>query len=139
MPTKAPGVYRVRAPRGEPDAIATLPELVCYNTLVELGYEPDADFTFQSDVLGGREEKGGQVVDFMFENPPGLAFSVLGEYYHYRLRGGSRLEDLTNRDELALTGIDLIFLDEEDLLAQPRWVVGEALQRRDHSKVARGD
>lgn len=118
---------------------ATAPELVCYNELVRLGYAPDTDFVFQSVQFGGRMDKGGQVVDFFFDNPPGLAISVLGEYFHYRLRGGSRALDLMARSELALAGTTLIFIDEDDLMG-PRagWFVQEALQFRDHSKLGRG-
>ena len=116
---------------------ATTPELLCYNMLVELGYSEPEDFTFQTNVFGGRFTRGGQVVDFMFTNPPGLAFSVLGEYYHYRLQGGSTVTDLAAREELALIGVNLVFLDEDDLMTRTRWIVTEALEGRDHSKRAR--
>ena len=43
------------------------------------------------------------------------------------------------REELALEGITLIFIDEEDLLSRATWIVREALQFRDHSKIARGE
>ena len=118
---------------------ATSPEIVCYNVLVRLGYHPDVDFVFQSVQFGGRQVAGGQVVDFFFTNPPGLAVGVMGEYFHYRLRGGSRPHDLAARVELALVGTTLIFIDEDDLMgAQAEWFVREALQFRDHSKLARG-
>ena len=118
---------------------ATAPELVVYTTLVRLGYKPGVDFTFQSVQFGGRLDKGGQIVDFFFENPPGLAISVLGEYFHYRLRGGSRALDLQERAELALVGVTLIFIDEGDLMGpQAEWSVREALQYRDHSRLSRG-
>lgn len=118
---------------------STLPERVVYTVLVKLRYRPDEDFEFQSTQLGGRFDRGGQVVDFFFTNPPGLAISVLGEYWHYRLRGGSRISDLMARAELAGVGTTLIFIDEADLMG-PRatWFVEEALQFRDHSRLGRG-
>ena len=119
--------------------LATAPELVVLTTLIRLGYKPGVDFTFQSVQFGGRLEKGGQVVDFFFENPPGLAISVLGEYFHYTLRGGSRAHDLDERVQLALVGVTLIFIDEGDIMGpQAEWFVSEALRFRDHSRLARG-
>lgn len=120
-------------------AEGTQPEVICYNILVDLGLADGVDFTFQSIQFGGRFDKGGLVVDFLFSNPPGLAFAVQGEYFHYRLRGGTRATDLMAREELALEGITLIFIDEEDLLSRATWIVREALQFRDHSKIARGE
>ena len=119
--------------------LATAPEQVVYNTLVRLHYLPGEDFELQSVRFGGRLDKGGQVVDFFFHNPPGLAVSVLGEYFHYQLRGGSRFTDLAARVELAGVGTTLIFIDEVDLMG-PRadWFVEEALAFRYHSRLGRG-
>jgi len=118
---------------------ATAPEIVVYTILVRLGYKPDVHFTFQSAQFGGRMERGGQIVDFFFDDPPGLAISVLGEYFHYTLRGGSRAHDLAERADLAGVGITLIFIDESDLMGpQARYFVEEALRFRDHSRLARG-
>ena len=123
----------------DPLALATEPERVVYNILIRLGYVPDVDFEFQSVQFGGRLDRGGQVVDFWFTNPPGLAFSVLGEYFHYQLRGGSRATDFQAREELAVNGATLIFLDETDLLGpRAEFFVTEGLQFRDHSRLSRG-
>ena len=123
----------------DPLALATEPERVVYNILIRLGYVPGVDFEFQSVQFGGRLDRGGQIVDFWFENPPGLAFSVLGEYFHYQLRGGSRATDLQAREELAVNGTTLIFLDETDLLGpRAEFFVTDGLQFRDHSRLSRG-
>jgi len=118
---------------------ATQPEIICYNELVKLGLVEGVDFFFQSALFGGRFDRGGLVVDFFFSNPPGLAIAVQGEYFHYRLRGGSRMTDLAAEAELAMDGTTLIFIDEDDLLTQAEWVVREALAFRDHSKLKRGE
>ena len=68
-----------------------------------------------------------------------LAFAVQGEYFHYTLRGGTRLSDLAAQHELALEGKTLIFIDEGDLLADADYIVREALQFRDHSRLSRGE
>ena len=117
----------------------TAPELVVFNVLVRLGLKPNVDFVLQSTQFGGRLDRGGQVVDFFFSNPPDLAISVLGEYFHYTLRGGSRAHDLAARAQLAGEGVTLIFIDEGDLMGpQAEWFVREALRFRDHSRLARG-
>ena len=44
-------------------------ERIFYKALVDRGFIPDTDFTFQSSQLGGRLELGGLVADFLFEVP----------------------------------------------------------------------
>ena len=116
----------------------TQPEIICFNELLRQGLRHEVDFIFQSAMFGGRLDRGGLIVDFDFINPPDLAFAVQGEYFHYRLRGGTRATDLLAREELALVGKTLIFIDEDDLLVQPEYIVSEGLQFRDHSKLDRG-
>lgn len=105
---------------------------------MRLGKIPEVDFTFQSSLFGGRLDKGGLVVDFIFVNPPDLAISVLGGYFHYVLNGGNQFQDLLSRELLAAEGITLIFIDENDLLEDARTIVAEALVYRDHSAVVKG-
>lgn len=116
----------------------TRPEFLCYQALVRLGKVQDVDFTFQSSMFGGRTERGGLIVDFVFTDPPDLAISVLGSYFHYVLGGGARGRDLLTREILAQQGITLIFIDDVDLEEDAMRVVGEALQFQDRSKMARG-
>ena len=59
------------------------PEWTTYVILQQLGKVPGEDFTYQSPLMGGRLDKGGSVVDFLFSNPPDLAINVQGNYYHY--------------------------------------------------------
>ena len=42
------------------------------------------------------------------------------------------------RELLAVQGMTLIFIDEEDLIADARYYVEQALQYRDHSAVSTG-
>ena len=116
----------------------TAPEVLCYNALIKLGLKPDIDFLFQAGILGGRAVKGGQVVDFLFFNPPNLGISVLGEYFHYKLHGGSRATDIMNAEALLLIGIMVIHIDEDDLMHDAEGVTRDALAFRDRSKLARG-
>ena len=58
----------------------SLPEWQFYASLLELGYQPNEDFTYQSPLMGGRLDKGGLIIDFLFDNPPNLAVNVQGVY-----------------------------------------------------------
>jgi hypothetical protein len=113
----------------------TLPEWMVHQELTRRGLREPLDFTFQSPLFGGRVQRGGLVIDFLFANPPDLAFSVLGVYWH---RGAvTDARDLMARAQLAGEGITLVFLDEQDIYNDVRHVVGEALQYRDNSRLGR--
>lgn len=115
----------------------SLPERQFYASLLELGYQPNEDFTYQSPLMGGRLDKGGLVIDFLFDNPPNLAVNVQGVYYHYELGADTRARDIFARESLAGQGITLIFVDEDYLAQDPLGTTREALQFRDSSRLGR--
>ena len=96
------------------------------------------DFSFQSEYLGGRLDKGGLILDFVFENPPDLAINVQGEYYHYGKGKVMIQNDMLTREQVASMGINLIFIDESDVLKDVDYYVKEALNYKDHSKLGGG-
>ncbi len=112
------------------------PEFLCHQALTRLGLIINSDYTFQSAQFGGRTERGGLVVDFWFSNPPGLAFSILSEYYHYELN--TNANDLLGREILAASGTTLIFIDDLDLEEDALTVVRAGLRFEDRSRLARG-
>ena len=115
--------------------IASLPELMVYRELIRRNLFPDLDFYFQSPLFGGRV-RGGYVIDFMFgPTYPGLAINVQGTYYHYEQGSGRLAQDELLRAQMAGMGITLIFIDEDDIMDNVRYYVGEALQYRDHSRL----
>ena len=116
----------------------SIPEYVAYQTFVRLGKEPGQDFTYQSPLLGGRLDKGGFVIDFLFTNPPDLAVNVQGVYYHYEFGFEARARDIMARASLAGQNPTLIFIDDEDLLKDPMYYCREALNYRDHSRLGGG-
>jgi len=118
-----------------PDWEGSKPEYLCYTTLISLGKQPNSDFTYQSPLEGGRLQKGGMIIDFLFDNPPDLAINVQGVYYHYEFGVETKARDLMARAQLAGQGMTLVFLDDDDLLRDPRWHVEEALKYRDHSQL----
>ena len=115
----------------------SLPEWQFHASLLELGYQPNEDFTYQSPLMGGRLDKGGLVIDFLFDNPPNLAVNVQGVYYHYELGADTRARDIFARESLAGQGITLIFVDDDYLAQDPLGTTREALQFRDSSRLGR--
>ena len=88
--------------------------------------------------MGGRLDKGGLIIDFIFNDPPDLAINVQGEYYHYGKGKFVMQNDIMIRQILAGQGIDLIFIDENDILKDVDYYVREALNKKDHSKLGGG-
>ena len=116
----------------------SVPEYVAYQTFVELGLVPGQDFTYQSPLLGGRMDKGGFVLDFMFNDPPDLAVNVQGVYYHYEFGVEAKARDVMARASLAGQNITLVFIDDDDLMRDPQYYCREALNYRDHSRLGGG-
>lgn len=111
------------------------PEWAFYSALVRLGLQPDEDFSYQSPLMGGRLDKGGAIIDFMFFNPPDLAVNVQGVYYHYELGAETKARDIFTRQSLAGQGITLIFVDEDDLEQDAIGTARNALSFRDTSRL----
>ena len=117
------------------DWVGSKPEWMFFSSLIDLGYQPEEDFTYQSPLMGGRLDKGGLIIDFLFFNPPNLAVNVQGVYYHYEMGADNRARDIMARQSLAGQGITLIFVDEDDLEQDPVGVTREALQFKDTSRL----
>ena len=113
------------------------PEYLCWQALLKLGLKPDIDFQYQSQLAGGRLDKGGRVIDFLIFNPPNIAINVQGVYYHYEKGAAVRQSDILTRAFLAAEGINLIFIDEDDLIDDARRIVGDALAGIDRSRAGR--
>ena len=126
------------AKQAEALGFGSVEEQMVFEELLRRGYKHGEDFTYQAPFFGGRVDKGGLVVDFLFSNPPGLAINPLGEYYHYEQGIEQRTADKISKVMLAGQGITLIFIDSEDLHRDLRFYVGEALAFRDHSRHTRG-
>ena len=116
----------------------SVPEYVAYQAFVRLGKQPGQDFTYQSPLMGGRLDKGGFVLDFLFTDPPDLAVNVQGVYYHYEFGVEARARDTMARASLAGQNLTLIFIDDDDLMRDPQYYCREALNYRDHSRLGGG-
>ena len=121
------------------DWTGSVPEYLVYSSLIsKQGKLEGIDFTYQSPLMGGRLDKGGVVIDFLFTDPPDLAINVQGEYYHYGLGATFMQNDIIIRAQMASEGITLIFIDESDILEDVDYYVRQALNYRDHSQLAGG-
>lgn len=116
--------------------VGSLPEWKIFYALVQLGYKPDVDFTYQSAWMGGRMAKGGVVLDFYLPDYS-LAINVQGIYWHYK-DTTMMVNAQIQRAQVEQLGITLIFIDEEHALANPTFYVKEALAGRDHSRMRKG-
>jgi len=116
----------------------SLPEYVAYRAFERAGKVPGTDFTYQSPLQGGRMEKGGQVLDFLFYDPPDLAVNIQGVYYHYQFGIESSARDKIAREQMLGAGITVIFIDEDDIMEDPDYYAREALDYRDHSRLGPG-
>jgi len=110
------------------------PEYLCWRALLKLGLKSGTDFSYQSQLSGGRQEKGGRVIDFEIYNPPNISINVQGVFYHYEKGAAVRQSDILTREYLATLGIKLIFVDEDDLLDDARAIVADALAGIDRSR-----
>ena len=116
--------------------VGTGPEYLCWQALLKLGLKPDIDFSYQSQLAGGRMQKGGRVVDFEIYNPPDIAINVQGLFFHYEKGAAVRQSDILTREYLATMGIKLIFVDEDDLIDDARAIVADALAGIDRSRFS---
>ena len=72
MPEEAIGLIQGMVP-------ASVEEFRVANSLTKLGW----DYIYQASVMGGRNLRGGQVIDFLVETVPvQTALYVQGEYWH---------------------------------------------------------
>lgn len=133
--------FREQRPAGDPPRgwllahpNGTVPEWSVYWALTRLGRVEDIDFLYQPR-LPGVGMSYYSTVDFLLPAEH-LALEISGSYWHY----ATSQRQHRDRERLAWfarEGITVIFIDEDDALYRPIWVVEEALAGRDHSKLAR--
>ena len=87
-------------------------------------YRYEIPFIFQYQILGGRQLRGGQVVDFLVFNPDATPLEVNGMYWHQ--------SELDGRDRIALMALKSYFNKDPIIL----WA-GDALTRDDVFRFVR--
>lgn len=109
----------------------TLPEYLVYNELVRRKIE----FEYQSSQMGGRQARGGAVLDFYVPSL-NLGINVQSLHWHYQ-NWTAKINDTLQREQLEAMGITMIYCDEVDILHNAQYYVSEALQGRDHSRMGK--
>ena len=109
-------------------------EWIVYNVLIALDRVPGIDFAHQYVFDGGRLVRGGLVADFYFFNERAV-WLVQGTYYHYRTRSLTATAQIQAAAFLRHGITTVIFIDEEDVLEDPFYIVREALLGFSHSRV----
>ena len=112
----------------------TAPEFAVFQALNRLGFRDR--FEFQSSKFGGRAVRGGIVADF-FVPSLGLIINVQGEYWHFG-RPGQVAIDLIQRQQILSSGLNVVYIDEDDAMQNADFFVSEAIRGLDHSKLTRG-
>jgi len=98
-----------------------------------------AVFSFQTSLLGGRLQLGGVVADFIITEPvPRLIIRVQGEYFHYEQGEERKGRDLIQKEALHSQGYDVIDIDAEDALRDPRKYLADAFGGLDRSRGSKG-
>lgn len=109
----------------------TLPEWAIYWAHIVLGRAPFQDFQYIYTV------DGSHYYDF-YEFQERIALEINGLYWHYEFNRGRAAQDQILKVHTESLGITLIFIDEDDALANPVFYLREALAERDHSRAATG-
>jgi G:T-mismatch repair DNA endonuclease (very short patch repair protein) len=127
---------RASTPRQEGEAppkpeefFGTLPEWQVYWWLtVREKLVEGEDFSYQSSLLGGREQLGGMVADFILLNrEPRLVINVQGGYWH-RATAALKAHDVIYKAALQEMGYDVVYVLEADLAERLATTMRSALQ-----------
>ena len=113
-----------------PGIVATLPEWYVYWWCLNEDYVEGVDFQFQSSIFGGRVDKGGLVLDFLFPRlhlPEGRVVNVDGFVWH-RYAIEDRANDVANDVRLIDQGFDIVHVAEEDVLKRLDYTMSQAVK-----------
>ena len=113
-----------------PSFPGTLPEWLVYNELTKR----KIDFEYQSSQLGGRQVRGGAVIDF-FIIDLNLGINIQSLYWHYQ-NWTAKVNDALQREQLEAMGMTVVYIDETDVERNPSFYVGEALKGNDFSRMS---
>lgn len=120
-----------------PDAPAnwggSKPEWAIYWALTQLKLQEGVDFSYQVAWSGGRQERGGMVIDFYIWSL-NLGISIQSVYYHYANTTDRGIDEM-NRAQAEAGGLTMVYIDEEDALRNPIYYAKEALAGRDYSRM----
>lgn len=123
--------HHTTVPAAPPNWQGSEPEWGVYWAHTQLGLQEGLDFSYQASAIGGRQEFGGLVLDFVELDIP-IAINVQGTFFHYRSTP-KILADQVAKNTVAAMGITLIFIDEQAALTDPIPYVKDARNGIDRS------
>lgn len=126
-----PGTYR-SFPPPPPTWLGTLPEWAIFWAHGVLGLKEGEDFEYIFKM-----EEAPKGVDF-FERDLNMAIEIQGLYWHYGLGAQKQLSDLERKIRIEALGVTVIFIDEDDAIADPVFFLREARSGIDHSRAGTG-
>lgn len=114
----------------------TRPEWAVAWALEKLGYEEGYDWMYRFNVAGIGASYFSQFDFVIFDMF--IAIEVQGEFWHYAQGSEKIANDSIRRTLAASHNYILVFIDEDDVLLRPEYLVEEALRGIDHSKASIG-
>tara|TARA_Y100000310_G_scaffold3792_1_gene4668 strand:+ start:12943 stop:13353 length:411 start_codon:yes stop_codon:yes gene_type:complete len=108
-----------------PDFLGSEPEFFIFRALQRRGMVEGIHFAFQSAFFGGRQTRGGAIVDF-FVRSPRVGINVQSEFFHQRT-SAQRANDALQRIAIESSGLRVEFISEDDARNRPDEAVAEAL------------
>ncbi len=123
----------------KPDTFSgSLPEWAIFWAHGALGLREGQDFDYLSYAGGFINANGPAQFDF-FEYDVQVAIEIQGIYWHYEFGGKEKIvQDAERRIRAESVGITLIYIDEDDAIADPIYFLRQARAGVDRSRVTRG-
>lgn len=110
--------------------------MVYWALTVPLKKKEGEDFTYQAGRFGGRTELGGVALDFLMIDGSHIGMDIQGEHWHYG-KAEQLADAVIRRERCRQIGINLIFIDGQDVSRNVLYYVKEALNGVDHSEAGR--
>jgi hypothetical protein len=126
---------RQQEPAGEPPEgfPGTRPEWAIYWALEQLGYESGVDFHFEKMISHLTGAMPWSEIDFVLPLY-GIGIEIQGEFWHHSVGAAKIEQDVMRMARAESAGLRVVFIDENDALADPIYFAKEALAGNDHSK-----
>jgi hypothetical protein len=123
----------------KPDSFSgSLPEWAVYWAHGAIGLREGQDFEYLSYAGGFINANGPAQFDF-YEFDVQVAIEIQGIYWHYEFGGKDKTsQDAERRIRAESVGITLVYIDEDDALADPIYFLRQARAGVDRSRVTRG-
>lgn len=120
--------------------LGSLPEWAIYwaHGVLKLKEHEDFEYLFYYGGVGEVDSFESAQFDF-YEYDVGVAIEIQGLFWHYEFGGRRKVQqDAERKARAESSGLTLIFIDEDDALANPIHFLSLARNGIDRSRIARG-